>query len=439
MRKPLENLRAFVERRQKVAEQLKNGVLIVSSGPEAMRNGSVPHPFRQDTNLYYLTGFEEPESILVFRPGQKPETVMFVRERNPERETWDGFRFGPELTKQEFKIDEAYTIDQFPAKIADLIGTADSVHYRYFKNPEVDKLVDEALQAHKMSLGRTGLGLLPVHDADELIAELRVIKTDMDLLNHRMACEISSLVHAELMKATRPGMNEREIEGLFMYQIMKRGAARPGYNTIVAGGANACTLHYVFNDQTLKSGDLLLIDAGAEYNYFTGDITRTFPVNGKFTAAQAEVYEGVLKIQKTVIDAVRPGAVFQDLQDLAASLLTDLMLQLGLFEGRKEDIIAANKHRKYYPHGVSHFLGMDVHDAGQYRSRDGQNRVLEPGMVLTVEPGLYIPADDTAAPERFRGIGIRIEDNILVTANGNDNLTKACPREIAEIEALMKS
>lgn len=440
MRKALENMRLFKERRQRIGAQMKDAVMVVASTPEAIRNGNVEHPYRQDSNLYYLTGFEEPQSIFVFRPGQNPETILFVRQRDRDLETWNGFRFGPELAKTNFNMDATYRIEEFPQKIVELLGSASALYYRFFKNPSVDKMMESALLEHRHhgNLRRSGQGVLPIFDADELIGESRVIKNDLDLLNHRQACELSSEAHLELMRYVRPGMNEREVEGYFIYQIMKRGAARPGYNNIVAGGDNACTLHYVYNDQTLKDGDLLLIDAGGEYNYFTADITRTFPVNGKFTAAQAEIYQGILDVQKAVIEAVKPGVLFQDLQDLGSSLLADLILELGLLTGRKEDILAANLHRKYYPHGIGHYLGMDVHDAGIYRSRNLQYRPLEAGMVLTVEPGLYIPADDKTAAEKYRGIGIRIEDNILVTSSGYENLTQNCPKEIVDIEALMK-
>lgn len=437
MRKPLENMRLFTERRRRIAEKLGNGVLVVGSMPEAKRNGNAEHPFRQDSNLYYLTGFEEPQTIFVFRPGRSPETVLFVREKNIERETWDGFRFGTEQSKKDFQIDQTYRIEEFPLKIAELLGSADQLYYHYFRNPQFDTWMDAALQEHRAGLGRSGLGVLPVLDADEFMGQFRVIKSDLDLLNHRAACDLSADAHVELMKYVRPGMNEREAEGFFIYQIMKRGAARPGYNPIMASGANACTLHYVFNDQVMKEGELLLVDAAGEYNYFTSDITRTFPVSGKFSKAQAEVYQLVLDVQKTVIEAVRPGVTFQDLQDLGTSLLTDAMLQLGLFSGRKEDIIAAGKQKKYYPHGIGHQLGMDVHDAGVYRTRSGQHLAMEPGMVFTVEPGLYIPWNDEQAAPEYRGIGVRIEDNILMTNSGFENLTQAAPKEIADIEALM--
>lgn len=439
MRTPLESPRLFSERRRKIGQKIQGSALIVGAPLERTRNGSVDFPFRQNSDMYYLTGFEEPESILVLRPGLSPETVMFVRKKDATRETWDGFRFGPEATQEKFQIDAVFPIEEFATRIIELLKGVENVYYRYFLNEELDHKIDQALQAFQMANRRSGKGILPVFDAHALIGELRLFKTEAELTNLRRACEITAEAHNEIMRITRPGMNERELHGYFMYQIMKRGAAREGYNGIFAAGANACTLHYVFNDCVLKVNDLLLVDAGAEYNYFTGDITRTFPVTGKFTEAQEEVYSGVLDIQKKIIEGIRPGITFQSLQDQGAEMLTDLMLELGLLTGRRQDVMKTNEHKKYYPHGIGHWLGMDVHDVGAYVDPQGQHRVIEPGMVFTIEPGIYIPAGDTQAAEPYRGIGIRIEDNILVTPQGHENLTSKAVKEIADIEKLVGS
>lgn len=439
MRTPLESPRLFSERRRKIGQKIQGSALIVGAPLERVRNGSVHFPFRQDSDLYYLTGFEEPESILVLRPGLSPETVLFVRKKDATRETWDGFRFGPEATQEKFQIDVVYPVEEFSTRIVELLKGVDKVYYRYFLNEELDHKIDEALKAFQTVNRKSGKGILPVFDAHALIGESRLFKTEAELANHRRACEITAEAHNEVMRITRPGMNERELHGYFIYQIMKRGAAREGYNGIFATGANACTLHYVFNDCVLKVNDLLLVDAGAEYNYFTGDITRTFPVTGRFTEAQAEVYTGVLDIQKKIIEGIRPGITFQSLQDQGAEMLTDLMLELGLLTGRRQDVIKTNEHKKYYPHGIGHWLGMDVHDVGAYVDSQGHHRVIEPGMVFTIEPGLYIPVGDPEAAEPYRGIGIRIEDNILVTAQGHENLTVKAVKEIADIEKLVGS
>lgn len=435
-RQPNESIDIFVQRRKSLGKRIFGSALILAAPKETIRNHDVHHPYRQSSSLYYLTGFEEPESILILRPGMVPESVMFVRHKDPERETWDGFRYGPEATASLFQFDQCYPIDEFEKRAVELLKGMEKLYYRHYQNPHVDEQIETILQNVSRSQGRSGMGLLPVYDAEELLGECRVIKGDHDLQNLRKACQITAEVHMETMKYVRPNMSEREIHGYILYQMMKRGASREGYGSIVASGNNATTLHYVFNDQPCKAGDLLLIDAGAEYNYFTGDITRCFPVNGQFTDEQGHLYEGVLKVQKTIIEALQPGLAFKELHEMGTSLLTDVMLELGLLSGRKSDIIGALQHRRYYPHGIGHWLGMDVHDAGLYFKK-GEPRVLEENMCFTIEPGLYIPANDTMAPERYRGIGIRIEDNLRITKNGSENMTSLVPKEIKDIESLM--
>ena len=440
MRKSTENPEIFKRRRKKVIAKLKdelNGAaLLVAAHPEQFRNDDVQHFYRQDSNMYYLTGFEEPESFLLIRPGQTPETVLFVREKNVERETWDGFRFGAETTKKEFLIDEVYTIDKFEEKSVELLKGFEELFYRLYKNPEADEKIQKVLINLKRAHGRTGYGLLTIKDADTLLGDFRLKKDEDDLVNLRKACQITADAHMVAMKFVKPGVNERQVQAVIAHEFYTNGSARVGYPYIIASGASATTLHYNFNDQVCKNGDLLLIDAGAEYNYYSGDITRTFPVNGKFSAAQKKVYQGVLNIQKEIMATIKPGIYFKDLHKMGEDKLTDLMFELGLLSGKKEDVMKANEHRRYYPHGIGHWLGMDVHDAGLYFIK-GEPRPIEIGMCFTVEPGLYIPVDDKSAPEELRGIGVRIEDNIVVTANGCDNLTFAAPKEIDEIEKLM--
>lgn len=436
MRKPTFDMSIFAERRKKVGQEITGGALVVSAHPEYIRNHDVHHPYRQDSNLFYLTGWEEPESILILRPGMNPESVMFVRRRDPERETWDGFRYGPEGCEREFKIDKAYPIDEFTKVAPQLLKEVDRVYYRLYKNKELDEQMAGILQTVKQMSGRTGYGLLSIHDADTLLGEQRLIKSEYELTQMREACEISAQGHLAAMRFTRPGVTERQVQGVLAHHFYMKGSAREGYHPIVASGNAATTLHYNFNDQVCADGDLLLIDAGAEYNYYTGDITRTFPVNGKFTDEQARVYEAVLKVQKAILDYVKPGIVFKDLHDMGTSLLTDAMLDLGLLSGRKDDLIQALAQKKYYPHGIGHWLGMDVHDAGLYYKKN-EPRPLEANMCFTVEPGLYIPADDSSAPAKYRGIGIRIEDNIRVTSSGCENMTSSVPKEIADLEKVV--
>lgn len=436
MRKPTEPSEVFKKRRQQVIEKLNGAALLVAAHPEQIRNDDVHHFYRQDSNMYYLTGFEEPESFLLIRPGKSPETVMFVREKNVLRETWDGFRFGPEGTKKEFLIDEVFTIDQFEAKAVELLKGFEDLYYRLFKNEEADHQVQKMLTTLKRAQGRTGYGLMTIRDADLFLGEFRLKKDKYELENLKKACEISAQAHVAAMKFTKPGVNERQVQAVMSQEFHMRGAARVGYPYIIASGANATTLHYNFNDQICENGDLLLIDAGAEYNYYSGDITRTFPVSGKFSEAQKKVYQGVLDIQKEILAQLKPGLYFKDLHKMGEEKLTDLMFELGLLSGRKEDVMKANEHRKYYPHGIGHWLGMDVHDAGLYFIK-GEARPLEVGMCFTIEPGLYIPADDKTAPEELRGIGVRIEDNVVITETGCEILTSSVPKEIQDIENLM--
>ena len=438
MRKSTENPEIFKRRRKKIVQKLNGAALIIAAHPEQIRNDDVQHFYRQDSNMYYVTGFEEPESFVLIRPGLTPETVMFVREKNVERETWDGFRFGPEGAKKEFLVDEVYTIDKFEEKAVELLKGFEELYYRLYKNPEADAKIEKILMTLKRAQGRTGYGLLTVKDADSFLGEFRLKKDADDLSNQRRASQISAEAHVAAMKFVKPGVSERQVQAVLSYEFHLKGAARVGYPYIIASGASATTLHYNFNDQVCKNGDLLLIDAGAEYNYYSGDITRTFPVNGKFSSAQRKVYQGVLDVQKEILAQIKPGIYFKDLHKMGEEKLTDLMFELGLLSGRKEDAMKANEHRRYYPHGIGHWLGMDVHDSGLYFINN-EPRPIEEGMCFTIEPGIYIPADDQSAPAELRGIGIRIEDNIVVTRNGCDNLTSGAPKEVDEIEKIVGS
>ncbi|MBL7686906.1 MAG: aminopeptidase P N-terminal domain-containing protein, partial [Bdellovibrionaceae bacterium] len=323
MRKPADNIEIFARRRRLLAERAKGSAIIIPSHPEMIRNNDVHHPYRQDSNLFYLTGWEEPESIFVFRPGQTPETVMFVRPKDIERETWDGFRYGPEGCAREFKIDKTYLITDFDKEITELLKPVDRVYYRFNIDDIFDRKLMSILEGVRRSHGRSGRGNLPVMDSWELVGELRYLKTADDVELMRRACRVTARAHVDVMKATKPGVSEKKLLGVFLASIYSQDADREGYGSIVASGANACTLHYVFNDQVCKDGDLLLIDAGAEVRYYTGDITRTYPVNGKFTAAQRKVYDRVLAIQKELCAAAKPGIPFKWLQDRTIEFLTD--------------------------------------------------------------------------------------------------------------------
>ena len=429
MRKPLYDINVFKTRRAQLRGLLpKNSALLVAAHPQFLRNGDVHHAYRPDSNLMYLTGFEEPGAVFVFRPGQEKESILFVRPKNVEMETWDGFRFGTELAKSEFGMDDCYSTDEMDARLGGLLNGCEEIFYGFYQNDEFDGQLSEALLQVKALNRRAGVGLQTVHDSKPILGDMRLIKDDFEIEMMRKACAISAKAHVELMKGTHPGGNERALHGLFLKSIMEQGAAREGYGSIIAGGDNATTLHYVFNDCQLRDGDLLLIDAGAEYNYYTGDITRTFPVNGKFTSDQKRVYSNVLNLQKALVNSVKPGLSLAELQDRAVDGLVDIMIEEKLLKGSRSEIIERNEHRKYYPHGIGHWLGSDVHDTGLMKAGD-KPRPFEPGMCFTIEPGIYVPRNAQGVPDEMRGLGIRIEDNILVTESGHENLTESAPKE----------
>jgi Xaa-Pro aminopeptidase len=436
MRKPLHSIDIFKARRQKLSSEIEGSALIIAAHPHFVRNNDVHHPYRPDTNMFYLTGFEEPNAVFVFRPGLKPETVMFVQPKDQAKEIWDGFRFGPEGVKTIFGMDQAFTINQLETELPKLIDEVDKIYYSMFINREIDQKVLAAVESQAAAKSRSNKGHLAIEDPRALLGELRIRKDAFEIGQMRRAGEISAKAHIEVMRACRPGVSERALQGVFIRSIMEQGAMREGYGSIVAGGGNATVLHYVFNDQQLQSGDFLLIDAGAEYQYYTGDITRTYPVNGKFSPAQKRIYSKVLEVQKNLVAAVRPGETRESLQKKTIDGLVDIMLDENLLQGKKSEIIEQKKYLKYYMHGVSHWLGMDVHDAGVI-AMNGEPRRFEPGFCLTIEPGLYIPPDDNEAPTELRGIGIRIEDDILVTADGHENLTALCPKDVDALESII--
>lgn len=415
---------------------IPGAALVIPSNPEFMRNHDVQYEYRQDTNLFYLTGFEEPESVLVFRPGQSPETVLFVRPKDPLRETWDGFRYGPSLAQDIFEVDKTFLVSDLEKELPSLLKDVSKVYYRLSRNHQFDLQITNALESAKTSRGRSGMGLLPILDSSELLGEMRVIKSAEEIAWQKKACQITAQGHVNAMKFAKPGVTERQLEGVLRASFMMEDSPRMGYGAIVASGNNATTLHYVFNDQPCQAGELLLIDAGTEWNFFTGDITRTFPVNGKFTPAQKSLYEAVLEVQMKIIDMVKPGVPHKELQTRTIELLTDVMIDFRLLKGGRDEIIEQKQYLAYYPHGVSHYLGMEVHDAGLYL-QNNEPRKLEAGMCLTIEPGIYIRSDDSEAPRDLLGIGIRIEDNLLVTDSGNEVMTVAAPKDVAGMEALI--
>ena len=410
------------------------GIAVVRSLPERLRNGDAFHPFRQNSDVFYLTGFVEPDTTLVLRPGAETERfVMFVRPRDPELEVWDGRRAGLEGAKDTYGADAAYAAAELPGKLWELIANHEELHYGLGLDEQMDLLVASAIARLRKSEKRGKRPPRAVVDPRAALHELRLHKRPEELAALRTACAITSEAHVAAMKLGRPGVYEHEVEALINYTFRRSGGAGPGYATIVGAGENATILHYIENTCAIADGDLVLVDAGCEYQHYTADITRTWPANGTFTAPQRKVYEIVLATQKSAIAMAKPGVTIDEIHDHCTRSLTQGMIDLGLLAGTVDERIADNTYRKFYMHGTSHWLGLDVHDVGAY-TREGKARPLEPGMVITVEPGLYIARDAPDVPAELRGIGIRIEDDVVITATGHDVLTSACPKEIAEIE-----
>ena len=431
----------FKARRDSLMKSHPDATFIFPSAEEILRNPDVHFQFRQESNFYYLTGFEEPESFLVLAPGgSKPgsyRTILFVRKRDLEKEMWEGERYGTEGASKVFGADEAYLTEEFDGKLPELLKGGEKIFYRLGMSESTDRRVLAGVESHRRSMGRSGKSLPPLFDPNEAIGEMRLFKTVEEVAVLRKACQITALAHKTAMQEIRPGMNEFEAEALVDYVLRKNGCQRVGYGSIVAGGKNAACLHYRANNEALKDGDLLLIDAGGEYGYYTSDITRTFPVGRGFTDAQAKAYDLVLKSQMEGIAMSKPGATLPAIHKHVCEVLTDGLLSLGLLKGSRTEILQSNGFKRFYPHNTGHWLGMDVHDVGLYL-KNGEPRQVEPGMVFTVEPGFYVQPNDSAVPAAFRNIGIRIEDDILITANGNDVLTRDVPKTRDEVEALRK-
>src|SRR2546421_2506748 len=427
-------------RRPQLAEFMRrmepDSIAIIASAPERTRSNDTEYRYRQDSDFYYLTGFNEPEAIAVIAPAHaEHKYTLFVRPRDPERETWDGRRAGVEGAVAEFGADKAFPVAEFHTQVRDLLNGARNLYYRLGVNSELDEAIINHIRAMRM---RTRLYRAPdsITDPGVILHELRLVKTDAEIELMQRSADIAAAAHVEAMRATRPGMNEYEIEALIEYSFRRNGAAAPAYNSIVGGGANATVLHYITNDAPLRDGDLLLVDAGAEYQGYASDITRTFPVNGRYTEAQREVYNAVLETQLACIELVKPGVTMGELNKRATEMLTASMVRLGLLTGEPEKLIEEQTYKRFYMHMVGHYLGMDVHDVGRYQV-DGQDRPLEAGITITIEPGLYIAETAENIPDKYRGIGVRIEDDVLVTPAGHRVLTAKAPKQIEEIERLM--
>ena len=414
----------------------RNSVAIIPAAREATRSNDTHYRFRQDSDFFYLTGFEEPEAIAVVKPGAGDEYVLFVRPRDPEREIWDGRRAGVDGAKSEFGAQAAFPVAEFDSKLREILDGAETLYYRLGVQRDLDdKIIREI--ANMRALNRK-----PIHppttiiDPATIIHELRVIKSPDELELMQKAADIAAEAHVEAMQAARPGMREFELEALIEQVFRRHGAAGPAYTSIVGAGANATVLHYINNDGELRDGELLLVDAGAEYKGYASDITRTFPIGGRYSQAQRDIYDLVLKAQMSCVEMVRPGVTHDELKQHSIEVLTEGMVQLGLLQGEPEQLIKEKKYEKFYMHGLGHMLGIDVHDVGAYYYGK-ESRALEAGVVMTVEPGVYIAPDTKDVPEKYLGIGVRIEDDVLCTNDVPRVLTSKVPKDPQEIEALM--
>jgi Xaa-Pro aminopeptidase len=414
----------------------QKSVAIIPSAREATRSNDTQYRFRQDSDFYYLTGFEEPDSIAVVAPGREQKYTLFVRPRDPEQEIWVGRRAGVEGAKSEFGADEAYPVAEFETRLQDILDGADKLYFRLGSYPDLDNTVIKQI-AQMRSLNRK-----PIHpprtiiDPATIIHEMRVLKSPDEIELMQKAADIAAEAHVEAMKTVKPGMKEYEVEAQIEQVFRRRGASGPSYTSIVGAGANATVLHYINNDGELRDGELLLVDAGAEYKGYASDITRTFPINGRFSKAQREIYDLVLETQMSCVEMVRPGVTHDELKEHSVEMLTEGMVKLGLLKGEPKELIKEEKYKQFYMHGLGHLLGIDVHDVGIYYY-DKQSRALEPGVVMTVEPGIYVAPDTKDIPEQYLGIGVRIEDDVLCTADGPKVLTTGVPKNADEIEALM--
>ena len=430
----------FARRRKRLMEAMDaRSIAIIPTAPARPRNRDIEHPYRADSDFYYLTGFDEPEAVAVLVPGRaQGEFLMFCRERDPEREQWDGFRAGLDGACSQYGADDAFPIGDIDDILPGLMERTERVFYAMGYYSEYDQRVVDWVKRNRSRM-RTGGGTPTEFVAvDHIVHEMRLFKSQAEVRTLREAAAISVKAHNRVMANCQPGMMEYELEAEFLYECTRHGARATAYPTIVAGGSNGCVLHYIENSDTLRDGDLLLIDAGAEYQCYASDITRTYPIGGKFNEQQEALYEIVLSAQQAAIAAVQPNNNWNDPHVAAVKEITRGLLDLGLLKGKLDKLIEKEAYRPYYMHRTGHWMGMDVHDVGDYKV-DGAWRMLEPGMVTTVEPGIYIGPKEKSVPKQWRGIAIRIEDDVLVTRDGHEILTPGVPKAIADVEAQVGS
>ena len=425
----------FAARRERLLDAIGEGVAVFPSAPQSIRNRDVEHSYRQDSDLYYLTGFDEPQSVLVLTTEHdEHRAILFVRPKDRAREIWDGLRAGVEGAVDDIGVDAAFSIEELPKRLPDYLGDVERLHYRIAQNDEADARVFESLNLLRRGARRGVTAPEAIVDPSVHLHEMRLRKTEVELHTMRRAASISAEGHLRAMHVADEGIHEYELDAELLHVFRKHGSERAAYDSIVGSGPNATILHYRAGNRALRKGELVLIDAGCEYGYYASDVTRTFPVTGRFCDEQRAIYEIVLAAQKRAIASVRPGRTLEDVHLDAVRAITEGLVAIGLLEGDPDALIEEKKYETFYMHRTSHWLGMDVHDVGRYFI-DGEHRKLEPGFVLTVEPGIYIAADNQEVEERWRGIGIRIEDDVAVTTSGSEVLTADIPKEIDDVEA----
>jgi Xaa-Pro aminopeptidase len=425
----------FAEHRGRLLKALGRDAAILFAPPHRLRNADTEYRYRQSSDVYYLSGWEDPEAALLFRPGADKPFVMFVQPKDPEREVWTGVRPGPEGAVATWGADEAFPFAELDRKLPELLLGYRTIHYRFGEHSENDEAVSRAIQAARRLARKTRQDVPDtIVDPSKVLHELRLVKTPDELALLRHSAAISKKAHLAAMGMTRPGVHEYELEARIDSIFRSEGGNGAGYTTIVGGGRNATVLHYVRNSDPLRDGDLVCVDAGCEYQYYTTDVTRTWPVSGRFTDAQKALYQLVLDAELAAIESIKPGEPYKIVHDTATRVLVEGMIRLGLLQGEPQKALDSESYKRFYMHSTGHWLGLDVHDAGVY-NRDGDSRAMDLGMVTTVEPGIYVSANDEQAPAQFRGLGIRIEDDVLVTESGYEVLTQEIPKEIADVEA----
>jgi Xaa-Pro aminopeptidase len=432
------NMTEYAARRKALLKKIgPHGLMIIPSAPEHHRNGDAMYSYRQNSDFYYLTGFNEPDAVLVLAPKRKEgEYILFNRVRDRDREIWDGPRAGQEGAVKHFKADQALPYGQFLEKLPELLAGRETIHYSLGSRPDFDQILVEGVNAVRARV-RSGMKSPTTFvDVNTSLHEMRLFKSPAEIATLQKAIDITREAHIKAMQICKPGMNEYELEAEIMYQFQRSGARFPAYTPIVGAGRHTCILHYISNDQVIKKDDLVLIDAGAEYQNYAADITRTFPANGKFSGEQRAIYELVLESQLAAIKSVKPGALWTTAQNIIVKIITQGLKDLGILKGNLDQLIEKQAYFPFYMHKSGHWLGLDVHDVGRY-SVDTKWRTLQPGMVFTVEPGIYISADIPGVHKRWHNIGVRIEDNVLVTKKGHEVLSQKIPKTVAEIETIM--